>query len=155
MPLSQSEHECYLSYFIKCNANHHWHFKNKKQLYHTLIWDNWVLRPREKQMSVIPARFISSFCLSFFYYLLLENLEWTKANRYYFQHQHQFFYILLKRYIFCIIIRLTLRCYIHKMNCFIIYWFPWMFLMHPIYWDILYDTSHFCLKHIKINQICV
>ena len=114
MPLSQSEHECYLSYFIKCNANHHWHFKNIKQLYHTLIWDNWVLRPREKQMSVIPARFISSFCLSFFYYLLLENLEWTKANRYYFQHQHQFFYLLLKRYIFCIIIRLTLRSMLHS-----------------------------------------
>lgn len=52
-------------------------------------------------------------------------------------------------------IRLTLRCYFHKVNCFIVYWFPWMFLMHPIFWDISYDTSHFCLRHIKMNQICV
>ena len=35
MPLSESERECYLSYFIKYNGNHHCHFQIIKQLNHT------------------------------------------------------------------------------------------------------------------------
>ena len=73
MPLSQSEHECYLSYFIKYNGNH-WHFQNIKQLYHEFE-TNWVLRQSEKQMSVILACFISSFCLSFFKLVDKESVD--------------------------------------------------------------------------------
>ena len=43
-----------------------------------------------KEMFLLPFRFISWGRLFFTYHLLLEMLEWTKTNTIYFQHQ--FFY---------------------------------------------------------------
>ena len=165
MPLSQSKRKCYLSYIIKYNtmqtqptfdnANHYRRFQIIKQLKHTFE-RNWVTVYKAKRKANVCDPCLLHFLLPplLFYYLLLEKLEWTRTNCYYFQHLHQLlFYILLGRYISAC---QTNRRYFYKMNRLLYTDSHWcQFLMHPVYWDILYNGHHILFKTYQNNQICV
>ena len=164
MPLSQSKRECYLSYIIKYNtmqtqptfdnANHYRRFQIIKQLKHTFE-RNWVTVYEAKRKANVCDPCLLHFLLPplLFCYLLLEKLKWTKTNCYYFQHLHQLlFYILLGRYIYAC---QTNRRYFYKMNHLYTDSHWCQFLMHPVYWDILYNGHHILFKTYQNNQICV
>ena len=166
MPLSQSKHECYLSYVIKYNtmqtqptfdnANHYRRFQIIKQLFKTYIWEKLSYSVWGQEKSKCLWSLLASFLAppSSFLLFVIGKLEWTKTNCYYFQHLHQLlFYILLGRYISAC---QTNRHYFYKMNRLLYTDSHWcQFLMHPVYWDILYNGHHILFKTYQNNQICV
>ena len=108
------------------------------------------MRPREKQMFVIPACFISCFPLLFFVTCYWKSWNEQKPTVITF-NTLLLFYILLGRYISAC---QTNRHYFYKMNRLLYTDSHWcQFLMHPVYWDI-YCTMviTFCLKRIKITR---
>ena len=108
------------------------------------------MRPREKQMFVIPACFISCFPLLFFVICYWKSWNEQKPTVITF-NTLLLFYILLGRYISAC---QTNRHYFYKMNRLLYTDSHWcQFLMHPVYWDIYcIMVITFCLKRIKITR---